>query len=187
MKNKKLYLIVVILCITILILSVAFTLISTKAYIKLKKSSSQLWNISFVSGNYPGTKLSSSSENLVCGIATANFTNVTVSKSNFTTTGDGCVYELTLQNTGTIDASLAIISAQTPDNSKCKTKGSNMVCDSITYKITRDKYGNKLLDNNSVLPKNTSMKVYLTVLYNGSNTENIIQSGAGFNLIYVEE
>lgn len=31
------------------------------------------------------------------------------------------------------------------------------------------------------------MKVYLTVMYNGANTENTSQSGAGFNLIYVEE
>lgn len=187
MKNKKLYVILTILCILLLILSIIFTIISTKAYLKYKKSSSQLWNISFVSGNFPGTKLSSSSDNLVCGIASASSTNVTVSKSNFTTRGDGCIYELTLQNTGSLDASLAIISAQTPDNSKCVAKGSNMVCDSITYKIAKDRFGNKLLDNNSVLPRNDSMKLYLIVMYNGENTDNIIQSGAGFNLIYVEE
>ncbi len=194
-ENKKLdrsnlMAIIYIMVVVIAGVSVAYAALSTTWSISTTQitQSSLSWNVGFTPGNVTPTETGSSGSGRVCGSATVTASTVTVANTTLSKPEDGCTYALTVANTGSIDATLATITAVSPTSTSCTTNtDSSMTCGNITYSLTSDSTGNTLLTTGGTLAKTSgTQNVYLNVKYTGSGlqTSEVTQSNGGFTLIY---
>ena len=189
-QKRQSIIIIAILCACLFGLAIAYAALSATLTITFGNitQNSLSWNVAFETGSFTGTKTGDAS--VVCGDATISPTTASIASTTLTTLHDKCVYKLTIKNTGSIDAVLSSISAQTPTSVSCDTgTTSQMVCGNITYKLTSDAAGNSLLGTNNTLAANTgTLDVYLIAEYTGTTTgSSSIQNNGGFTLNYSQK
>lgn len=187
-KTNRSVFIVALLCTCLLGISIAYAVLSTTLTITLNQMNQQglTWNVGFQPGNVAG--VATGSTGIVCGNATVTANTVTVDDTTLSTLHDKCVYELTVKNTGSVDAILSTITPTEPSSATCNTATtSTMVCGNTTYKLSTDAAGQSLLATGGVLAANTgTTTVYLTVAYEGEdvNAAAAVWNNGGFTLVY---
>ena len=191
MKNerKSLFVIVTILAVAVLGLSIAYAALSTTLTARFSAITQQSlsWEVGFVEGSVPGTATGTSTDGITCGVATVTKSSVSVASTTLSKPDDTCTYALTIKNTGSIDANLGSINPTQPAATTCSTaSGAQMVCGSLTYKLTTDSQGSTLLTPDRILAKtNGELPVYLSVKFTGDDiSADIDQAGATFTLTY---
>ena len=198
MENKKmnkqtLLSIIYVMVVVLAGVSVAYAALSSTLTVTTNKitQSALTWNVGFQTGTVTPIEGGTSNEGRTCGAATVTASSVTIAQTTLSKPGDSCTYELTIKNTGSIDATLATITPVTPSSTSCTNSGASMVCGSagheITYKLTTDSTGDTLLTNGGTLAKSTGTQiVYLVVKYTGSQTgsSDEVHNNGGFTLIY---
>ena len=191
-NNKGVYIIIGFLLFTVAGLSIAFAALSTSLNINFGNvtQTRHSWNVHFkpVSG-LAAQETKTSTTGFSCGTAStsSNKLTVTVTNTQLSKPDDKCVWALEIQNEGTIDASLATITAVQPTSKTCTISGASMICGNVTYKLTTDAAGNTPLTLNSTVSSSSNLPVYLVAMYNDSTLDDSInetQSSAGFTLIY---
>lgn len=203
-SKKNLSKIVIGLVIIVGMITIAYAYLSTTLTLKYNKitQSALTWNVGFVEGTIAATPDSTSSTGFSCGNVTATPTTVTVANTSLSKPGDKCVWELTIQNNGSIDATLETISATAPTGTgvTCTIESANnmMTCGNIIYKIASTATGYTLLTTtNKTITKVTNgtpgtMTVYLLAYYNPTVTElnlgtAIVQNNAQFSLTFKQK
>jgi len=189
LQKKDLKLLLLIAAIFVVGTGIAFAALSatlTLTFGTITQNSLQ-WDIAFQGSSASPTVGGTSATGRSCGTATITSTSVTVAATTLSKPGDKCTYELTVANSGTVNAKLTSITPTAPTSTVCGTLSSgNMVCGNITYKLTSDSTGNTLLPTNTNLNSGATQTMYLVISYNAdtlSDTE-ITQSGAKFSLVY---
>lgn len=175
------------LCSIILGLSIAYAALSATLNVTVGKitQNSLSWNVGFQTGSVTGTAYGATG--LVCGTATVTANTVSIANSTLTTLHDKCTYPLTIQNTGTVGATLGNIAQLTPSGVSCTGSGATMVCGNITYKLATNQAGSTLLTTNLDLAAQTGTQpVYFIAEYTGETTggEASVQQNVGFTLTY---
>ena len=188
-NSKNLKTVFVVAIVLILSIAVAFAALSTTLSITFGNITQDTltWNVGFETGSVSGTKSGSAAAS--CGTATVTANSASISNTVLATLHDKCTYALTIKNTGTIDALLSTISAQTPSGITCDSSvTSKMVCGNITYKLTTDSAGNNLLATDLNLVKTTgTLPVYLIAEYTGTEvSQSAEHSNCGFTLNYTQ-
>ena len=195
-KNESLYVVIAILTIAVIGLSVGYAALSATLNITINKvtQSSITWNVQFKEETVTPTEYGTSSVGRTCGSATSGGQAVTVSETSLSKPGDGCRWQLRIQNTGDITAMLKSFTSVAPTispSSTCTGAGAGsatMVCGNITYKLTTDADGNTLVTTSGIgtIASGGYKDVYLFATYTGSSTVSsvITQSGAQFQLYF---
>ena len=187
-NNKGIYAVLGVLCVVVLALSISYAALSSTLNINFGTvtQSQQTWDVGFVAGAVTATTMGTSATGLTCGVATVTKNSVSVANSTISKPGDGCVYELTVSNSGTIDATLGTITNITPSATSCTESGTSMVCGNLTYKLTTDQAATTLLTGNVALAHQQQQTIYLSVQYTGTEVSQSAasQSGAGYTLVY---
>ena len=171
MENKKidrqnLMVVIYIMVVVIAGVSVAYAALSTTLSITTSKITQNAlsWEVGFRSGNVTPTSTGSSNSGRVCGTATVTSSTVTIANTTLSKPDDTCTYELVVENSGSIDATLATITPVSPSSTSCTNSGASMVCGNITYKLTTDSAGNTLLTTGGTLENTTgNQKIYLVI------------------------
>ena len=188
-NRESLLAVVYVMVVVLAGVSVAYAALSSTLNVTTNKvtQSALTWNVGFQTGNITPTEGGTSNSGRVCGAATATASSVTVAETTLSKPDDVCTYELTVKNTGSIDATLATITANNPSSTSCTNNGASMVCGNITYKLTTDSTGNTLLTTGGTLNNtNGTQTMYLVVKYTGTVTvtSDVAQNNGGFTLIY---
>lgn len=177
----------------ILVLLISITIIyaalSTTLNITINRVSQNAltWNVAFSTGSVTPTVGGTGDAGRSCGTATVDATTVTVANTTLSKPEDSCTYQLTINNTGSIDAKLGTITPVHPSSTNCTDSGASMVCGNITYKLATNSTGTTLLATNSTIANTTGTQtVYLIIKYTGATTSNTstTQSSGGFTLVY---
>lgn len=192
----------IVLIITLLLLmsvSIAYALMQTTLYITFSnvKQDALKWEVVFEGPTATPTEitptvLGTSDTGRVCGKANVTSTRISLNDITLSKPSDGCIYEITVKNKGTIDAQLATITAKNPASTSCTGTGPKIECGNITYKLTTDFSGNTLLpirdnDKTTVTKNNGTKTIYLHVNFNKESeisTTAVTQTGAEFSLLY---
>ena len=137
-KDKKNLLSIVVAVLLVLVgVTVAYAALSQVLNITISKVTQQGieggWNVAFETGSVTATVGGTSSQGRSCGTATVTTDTVTVGDTQLSKPDDSCTYELTVKNTGGIDATLATITPNAPTSISCTNSGASMVCGNITY------------------------------------------------------
>lgn len=191
-KNKKgSYIIMGVLSVMILGLSIAFAALSATLNINFGNvnQTAQTWNVQFndSTASVTATEGGTSATGRSCGTASVSATQVTVANTELSKPGDKCTWALTVENKGSIDATLTSVTPTAPTSVSCTPSGASMVCGNITYKLATNSDGSTLLATNSTLAKtNGTLPVYLILKYTGTEVNNstVVQSNGGFTLVY---
>lgn len=188
-NQKSAYVLLGVLSIMIIGLSIAFAALSSTLNITFGNvtQSAESWNIAFKTGTgVAGTAKGTSTTGRTCGTANITATTATIADTTLSKPGDSCTWPLTVENKGTIDATLATITPTAPTSVTCTNSGASMVCGNITYKITTDENASTLLKTGGKLAKSGKQQIYLTATYTGStlSATKVVQSGAKFSLVY---
>lgn len=188
-NQKSAYVLLGVLSIMIIGLSIAFAALSSTLNITFGNvtQSAESWNIAFKTGTgVAGTAKGTSTTGRTCGTANITATTATIADTTLSKPGDSCTWPLTVENKGTIDATLATITPTAPTSVTCTNSGASMVCGNITYKITTDENAATLLKTGGKLAKSGTQQIYLTATYTGStlSATKVVQSGAKFSLVY---
>lgn len=197
-RNHKtsLYMVIAILLVSVIGLSIAYAALSTTLNVSFGTvtQSKQTWNVGFVeNSSLAGTASGTSDTGRSCGTANVTKNSASIAATQLSKSGDKCVWHLTVQNTGSISATLSSITPTKPTGIECNpATGNKMVCGNITYKLTTDATGTTDLTTGIDLAATTgSLDVYLVAEYtgNGTNTTNadIVQSGAKFDLNFAQK
>lgn len=152
-----------------------------------KKANPIIWNVGFEPGIVEAIK--SGEKSVECGQAIVDKDSVSLLYTRLTTLNDKCTYKLTIKNIGDTAALLSAITPIEPSKSSCDIRGQEMTCGNITYKLTTDATGNKLLTNNRTLaPYTGTLDIYLVAAYDGVILgENEGHATAGFKLTYTQQ
>ena len=196
MSNRKsLYVILGVLCFSVVMLSVAFAALSTTLTINFGNVTQtvQTWNIGYnltpgnvINGVEGGTTEVSGRS---CGQAVVTRNNVAIANVSLSKPEDSCYWAIPISNTGTIAAELASIAWTAPTSTTCSpNSGASMTCGNITYKLTTDVAGSTLVttSNFGKLNSSSGKTVYLYALYNANtvNSSAITQKNAILSLIF---
>lgn len=199
MKNKKkFYVIMSVLVVAIIIMSIAYSTLSTNIKVNFGtvKQLGQTWSVSFVPGTYNATAAGTSGTGRVCGtvtVASGSPTFATVADTQLSKPGDRCTWELTIKNTGSIGAYLKSFTATQPSgytNCTISSAKNQMVCGAVLYKITSDAAGANLLPvTTTTVGAGSTLKVYLIAAYNGNDllTSAVTQKSAKFSLVFEQK
>ncbi len=189
-KTEVYYVTIGILVFAVLMLGVAYASLNST----LKKSSAfahpfvATWDVGFEPGKVLGKSLSySAGNNKSCGSIDVTENIVSIGNLGLNTPGYGCSYALKIRNRGSVSAKIDEIISSQPSGKTCSVKeDSIMTCGNLTYKLTYDYGGKKLLTTGDRLDAQIGvLPVYLIIMYSGSDIENNdIQVGASFTLIY---
>ena len=152
-QNKKLYIILFVLCFFVLLISVAFAALSTTLTINFGNVSQsvQTWNIHFASENIQTSSnttitprvFGTSDNGRSCGNATFSNNVLTIGAVTLSKPGDSCSWDVPIKNDGSIDAILSSTTWTSPTggSSSCTTTGSplkhTMVCNDITFSLAK--------------------------------------------------
>ena len=145
------------------------------------------WSVEFQGNSATPETIGTSSTELECGNATITSTAVTVATSKLSKPGDKCKYTLTIRNGGTLNAKLTNITPSSPSGTTCTTAaGGNMVCGSLTYRLSSSPDGDTVLPIDTILNAGTNTTVYLMIIYNSESLQTVesTQTGAKFSLVY---
>lgn len=187
-SNKGVFVIISVLCVAVIALTIAYAALSSTLRINFGNvtQSEQTWSVAFVGSEVDGVPTGTSNVGLTCGKASISSDQVTVANTTISKPGDKCVYSLSIQNNGSINANLATITNVKPSGITCTESGASMVCGNITYKLATDATGSTLLTTNTALNASASLGVYLVVEYTGADVSSSseVQNGAGFTLLY---
>ena len=180
-----------VLSVMILGLSIAFAALSATLNINFGNvnQTTQTWNVQFndSAASVTASEGGTSATGRVCGTASVSATQVTVADTQLSKPGDKCTWALTVENKGSINATLTSITPSYPDQISCTGSSSSMVCGNITYKITTDSAGTTLLTSGGTLTNTTgTLPIYLIAEYtgNGETMSAVTQTGAKFTLLY---
>ncbi len=189
--RKEMYIIIGLLAVAVVGLSVGYAALSSTLETTVGKvtQSNLEWSIAFEGSTASAEEEGTSSTGRSCGVATISGTQVTVADTKVSKPGDKCTYTLKVVNSGGIDASLTTITPVKPTGSDvtCDTAdGGNMVCGNVTYKLTSDASGDTVLENDTTVTAGSGQTMYLVVSYTGAglNESEVVQTGAGFTLVY---
>ena len=190
-KNKSMIVIILVLVIALITLSVAFAALSATLKINFGNvnQTAQTWDVQFNDSttSVTATEGGTSATGRSCGTASVSATQVTVADTELSKPGDKCTWELTVENKGSIDATLTSVTPTAPTSVSCTPSGASMVCGNITYKITTDAAGTTLLTSGGTLGNTTgTLPIYLIAEYtgDGENMSAVTQTGAKFTLLY---
>ena len=144
-QNKKLYIILFVLCFFVLLISVAFAALSTTLTINFGNVTQtvQTWNVHFTPVNIsnptnvivPSTQGTSVDSGLSCGNATFTDNVVTIGNFSLSKPDDACWWNIPVKNDGSIDAKLTSLNITSPTggSSACVIYDhGELVCDDIT-------------------------------------------------------
>ena len=149
------------------------------------RPSGKSWNVGFKKGSVQELY-----GKAYCSSALASNTSVSLGDIILSNRGDACIYEFTIRNTGSVDAILSDLAAQSPNETPCASNNSIMICNNLTYSLTTDPEGYYPVEMNEIIKKtNGSMKVYFTVRYTGDTEfeQDDVQSNGGFTLIFKQK
>lgn len=186
-SRKKMYIFLTSLVIITVMISIAYAALSTTLTIQHGNvtQTAQSWNVGFVAADPISASVVGGTSDVgrSCGTVKATATAVTVRATTLSKPGDKCVWPVTIQNTGSIDAKLDTITFTKPggysgdtctisyNDSNQTVKKSMMVCDNIKYKITTDEAGNTLLiEGSKTITANSTLTVYITAAYVPTDT-----------------
>ena len=156
------------------------------------------WKVGFVPGTVTGVGKNGTE---TCGTATVTENEIKGFSTVLTKPGDQCTYEVTLKNSGTIDAEITNISSiQTTSGKGCGLVavnidgkwGNRAICgyldsnskEAIFSKISYDGE-NDWITTFDVIEKNSSKKIYFTVFYSlgvVAEEDDIFLDRVGFKL-----
>ncbi len=190
MRNKQKFSVMLSAMLVLLVgLSIAYAALSTTLNVTVSGVSNgggMTWNIGFTGSSASPTVLGSSATGRSCGTATITSTAVTVADTTLSKPGDGCRYQLTIKNNGSIAGTLTSITPTKPNGVTCETQsGGLMVCGNITYKLATNTQGTVLTTGGTLAPS-ASLQVYLIMEYTGTsvNSATVEHSGAKFSVLY---
>ncbi len=206
-RNYKLGLIAVV--VALCSIAIAYAALSTTLTITFNKVTQNAlsWDVAFdtTTTSVTATKVGSSDTGRSCGAATVAATTVTVADTTLSKPGDGCIYKLPIRNNGTVDATLASVTATAPGSTSCTptnasgSASAKLVCGNITYQLVKTATANTStyaitttnLTTGTALAKKsgstaTSMDTYLVVQYTGTSLASTAttQTGAKFTLVF---
>lgn len=189
-KIQKIIIVIVLLIAAIFGLVIAYSALTATLHIQFSTITynSVTWNVGFEPGRINAIKRGSNET--VCGEAVINPNFVEIDNISLYTLHDKCIYPLKIKNTGTIDAVLGSIAAKTPASSSCDTsQPAKMICGNITYKLTIDEAGTKLLNTmEEIEAKKGQLDVYLYTEYTGLELGiKEEQNSGGFALNYFQK
>ena len=146
-------------------------------------NNSTKWSIGFVTGEYKEIDGKS-----FCGDMIAKSTTISLNEINFSKNNTVCKYRLTIKNKGNVDAQLSSITLISPDMIPCEKKASSMICNNVTYILSKDLYGdNELNIGEEVKKQNGMLDLYFIVRSDFvSDASYDIQSNAGFTLFFTQ-
>lgn len=105
---------------------------------------------------------------------------------DFSTQGDGAVYDFYIKNAGTINAVLSSITKGTPVCTSANPADANYVCENIEYKLVYTETGEEVAIGNK-LDAGESVKVSLIVNYKTNNNPTTLTSDVvvrGFDAVF---
>ena len=164
-ERKYLYKILNVMCVIILILSIFFVIKSSDLIIKLKrqKSTSLYWDIGFTEGKVKSIKKSTIGKDSTCGEILVTNNTISINETELKDVGDTCIYELTIQNRGMIDAKLETVTNILPNSTNCTTSESSYTCDGINYQLSSNKELTKKLETNELIVKKNNTRIYIYI------------------------
>lgn len=191
--RKPLYVSLLALIIAVVGISIAYAALSTSLKVNFGKVTRHafIWDVKLKNETVSG--IPSGTSGTVCGTATVTDSSATVDEVTLDKPGDKCVYPITVQNKGDIDANLINVAATSPRGVSCDSSTeSKMVCGNVVYQLTSDAAGTTPLKRNNqrILKNNGASDFYLVVSYEVSaNASNIdaTHTDAGFTLVYGQD
>lgn len=185
-KNLKTILLAVI--VGVVGVTIAYAALSSTLNVSVSQvtQNSLTWNVGFTGSSATATVGGTSATGRSCGTATITPTTVTIGNTTLSKPDDSCTYQLTISNSGGINAKLTSINPTNPASTNCTTSsGPTMICGNITYKLASDAEGTALATNTTLNAGNTQT-VYLIIKYTGTtvNSSAVTQSGASFSVVF---
>lgn len=123
-----------------------------------------------------------------CGPLHIDGNEATIQEVSMYTPGSKCIYQMSVYNSSSTTARVGQISPIEPSNtSYCtiSTNNSKMVCQYHTFVLSTDSSGNSLLSVGKKIPAYSSLTLYLTVYYNGSDPmESWPKDHYGYDSVY---
>ena len=148
------------------------------------------WDVAFHEGTVTPTVGGTSATGRTCGTATVTADSVTVAETHVSKPGDKCTYELTIENNGTVAATLSSITPTAPSGATCAvSSGGVLECGDVSYKLTTDSAGTTTFTSGGTLAAGASQTVYLVVSYIPTDTVSataVTQTGGKFTLVYTQ-
>ena len=190
--NNNLKFLLLVAAVLVVGIGIAYAALNTTLNITFNKVTQNAitWNVAFEGSTATGTPSGTSATGRVCGDASITASSVTIADSSVSKPGDKCTYELSIRNSGTVDAILNSITPTAPTSTSCSVATSgNLVCGNITYKLTTDAAGTTLFTSGGTLAAGTADTIYLVVAYNPTDEVQgtaIVQEGAKFTLAYTQ-
>ena len=204
-KYKKKYLLIVFIMIDVVLISIAYAVLSTSLKVKVSSVSNaeSIWNVHFKTETVTATSTGSNNGHS-CGTASSSGNTVTINNTTLSKPNDKCVWELTIQNEGTIDAEIAqmVVTNPTGTDVTCTQSYPNPIttCGNIIYKLSSISTG-----TGAYLPIGTTiskrqdattpgtLKIYLFAYYYGSSTplnvegKGFVQKSAKFTINFTQK
>ncbi len=185
-KNKRLSVLVVILCFMLLSLGVAFALLSTTLNIEgVAAVESASWDVHFDYSNNSGGPINGGMvEGIEYGELALTGFDITLTKP-----GDGMVYNFEVVNEGTIPAAISFVEVGKPSCTSDNQDEADLLCNNLTYTFT---YGDgseiKVGDKLSVGDRK-SLKLYL--IFNNEATmvpsNEVSVTGLSAKMIFAQD
>ena len=194
LKNKKILIIILFISIfSVGVISIAFAALSQTLNITSGKvtQNALTWNVGFVAGTYTGTAIGTSSTGRSCGSITATRNTLTVGNTTLSKPGDRCYYNISMSNTGDLNAYLKTISYTKPTSTNCTIVPANtteerygsMTCGNIKYYIWSG-----CASLNGILKNNTSyLKLYVEYIGDSLNSTAVTQKNAQITVSYTDD
>ena len=182
MKRQVQVIAVLMLCLVIICLTIAYALMSDKLSVT-DNSKKELWDIhiSDVSASIVGST--------TYKLPTINGTNLNEFEVNLTKPGDSVTFVFDIINDGNVNAVLSNINKSKYKCSNDKGVELEEICNQLTYKFTKEN-GEKI-EEGTVLYADTKEKVRLTIEYPTSveslSTSSIIVKDIDLELNYIHE
>lgn len=192
-KNKKMYIIMIVLVVIVAGFSIAYAVLSTTLTITGNVTQNALQfgptcKNETVSGTFSGTSTTGSS----CGNVTCSGTTFTVAETKLSKPNDKCIWKLTVENKKDINAKLTAIAASAPSSVSCtiETANNKMTCGDMEYFLTTDSNGSTLLTTGGTIAKTNGTQTIYLVAHRKNvgtlNTNTVTHNGAKFTLTYTQ-
>lgn len=187
--------VIVIFIIVVICFSIVFLMMSSDLKINVKSNNnSQLWSVKFEEkANLKALNFDKISKNSQCGLAHVGYDVVWVDNTKLDKAGDKCIWPLRILNEGTFAAELRTITLTFPKEKgiSCIKNGSQMTCENITYKLSKNIDGTDELSIYDIINANNYLDLYLIAINNGVDTNSkdktFYQSGVSFTLVYQQK
>lgn len=188
MEKKRTSKIIAIVAIIIALLGLSFSFAAFSTNLSIDgagKMSGRNWDIHFE--NLSSANLVGAVEELQKPVINGNTTSISTFRVRFNESKDSISYIFDIVNDGEIDAKLTTLSIPEPTCTgigDSKENDENLVCNNLRYNLTY--MNNDSLRIGDILKKNSSVKVKLTLSYEGNELpfQEVNISNLGITLIY---